>query len=306
MVPATEATSDEIDQKPNSRLCERDSNSRRLQTNEEVPKEVLQKWDCESLEQFDAKDEFQLKDFQVKDNENIFTESAQTGIILLSEKENNSDKNKDQLKPSVDHFAETLKDEQTEIQVPKNENNEMESLERKHEKKVEEFQMETLPRFTLQVTDLDFDKKFDQNFFNENLPEVDSCSDIDENSRAQILAAKRTLMTNAILSSIFLVVFGLMMICSTSNRRYYSVVVLTMLKGALPIFTTIANFGTVQYVIKQYWHYLKSSQIFISLMNLFSKFWKKIELLNIKIVLKILYTIEINNSQIKTLENFRK
>jgi hypothetical protein len=148
----------------------------------------------------------------------------------------------------------------------------MESFELKDANEAEEFQVETFSQettlpFTLQVNNLD--ENFGPNFIHETALDVDSFSEEDGNCKAQILAAKRTLTTNAVLSTIFLVVFAVMMVCSTSNRRYYSVVVLTILKGALPIFTTIANFGTIQFVIMQYWHYIESSQMFISITNWF-------------------------------------
>ena len=75
----------------------------------------------------------------------------------------------------------------------------------------------------------------------------------------QVVAALRSMVTNLVLTLIFILVFGIMMLCSTSNRRYYSVIVLNCLKGALPIFTTIANFGTVRFVVLQYWQYLSQA-----------------------------------------------
>ena len=63
--------------------------------------------------------------------------------------------------------------------------------------------------------------------------------------------------TNFILSLVFILVFGTMMIFSSVNRRYYAMIFLNILKGALPIGTAIANFGTVQFVVVQYWQYIQ-------------------------------------------------
>jgi hypothetical protein len=50
-----------------------------------------------------------------------------------------------------------------------------------------------------------------------------------------------------------------------SVRGYYSAIIFNIMKALLPTFTTIANFGTIQFVILQYWEYFKR-------FNLFSKF----------------------------------
>ena len=63
--------------------------------------------------------------------------------------------------------------------------------------------------------------------------------------------------TNFILSLVFILVLGTMMIFSSVNRRYYAMIFLNILKTALPIGTAIANFGTVQFVVVQYWQYVQ-------------------------------------------------
>jgi hypothetical protein len=261
-----------------SRFCKVDSSSHKIQAVEESPQKVLQKFDSKDAEKLNKKDQFLLNDLQCISNHNRSTEPVQVAMkMFLSEKDNDSEiqpaaKHLENTKTSIDHYRETFEEKPISIKMTENKKATMESFELKDENEAVEFQVEafsqetTLP-FTLQVNNLD--ENFRPNFLHETALDVDSFSEEDDNCKAQILAAKRTLTTNAVLSTIFLVVFALMMICSTSNRRYYSVVVLTILKGALPIFTTIANFGTVQFVITQYWHYIESSQIIIYIKHLF-------------------------------------
>jgi hypothetical protein len=72
----------------------------------------------------------------------------------------------------------------------------------------------------------------------------------------QISSAKRSLQTNLALITLF--IFVLVFLYFIPNRQFLSVLIFSMLKGALPIFTTVANFGTIRSVIRQYYEYLKN------------------------------------------------
>jgi hypothetical protein len=82
-------------------------------------------------------------------------------------------------------------------------------------------------------------------------------TDSEEKTDAQILAAKRSLITNLVLIGQSLVTGMAMLLMTTEYLPFFTVFTFTILKGALPILTTIANFGTVANVISQYWAYLK-------------------------------------------------
>jgi hypothetical protein len=84
----------------------------------------------------------------------------------------------------------------------------------------------------------------------------------EEKRTAQILSAKRSLTTNLSCVSIFIVGHIIIVLLPKSIRSYFSVIVFTFVKGAMPILTTIANFGTVQFIIAQYCNYLKNFKYF--------------------------------------------
>ncbi len=79
----------------------------------------------------------------------------------------------------------------------------------------------------------------------------------EEKTEAQILAAKRSLITNLVLIGQSLLIDMTMPLITKDYLGLFIVFCFTILKGALPILTTIANFGTVANVISQYWTYLK-------------------------------------------------
>ena len=80
-----------------------------------------------------------------------------------------------------------------------------------------------------------------------------------EKTEAQILAAKRSMLTNFILGSIFfLFVISVLSISPMWRPACFAFLFLFM-RIALPIFTTIANFGTVQFVLKQYWNGIQNN-----------------------------------------------
>ena len=79
---------------------------------------------------------------------------------------------------------------------------------------------------------------------------------------AQILSAKRSLVTNLSCCSIFVVGHLIIILLPKGARSYFSVIVFTLVKGAMPILTTIANFGTMQFVISQYFDYFQTFRFF--------------------------------------------
>ncbi len=79
----------------------------------------------------------------------------------------------------------------------------------------------------------------------------------EEKSKAQMSAAERSIKTNLILGLIFLVSFSSLMFVPNIWRPYCYVIVFSVMKGALPVLTAIANFGTVKQVATQYWDYIK-------------------------------------------------
>jgi hypothetical protein len=92
-------------------------------------------------------------------------------------------------------------------------------------------------------------QKNDRNIFTKTASE--------EKTEAQILAAKRSLITNLVLIGQSLLIDMTMTFIAKEYLGLFIVFCFTILKGALPILTTIANFGTVANVISQYWAYLK-------------------------------------------------
>ena len=78
-----------------------------------------------------------------------------------------------------------------------------------------------------------------------------------EKCNAQILSAKRSLITNVCLIFFFMASHCIVVLLPEKERIYFCVIVFAIAKGAMPICTTIANFGTVQFVISQYLTNLK-------------------------------------------------
>jgi hypothetical protein len=72
----------------------------------------------------------------------------------------------------------------------------------------------------------------------------------------QISSARRSLQTNLVLMMLFVLFY--FFILFIPNRQFFSVLIYSLLKGLLPIFTTIANFGTIGSIIRQYYDYLKN------------------------------------------------
>ena len=82
-------------------------------------------------------------------------------------------------------------------------------------------------------------------------------TDAETKTEAQILAAKRSLITNLVLIGQSLLIDVTIPFITPEYLPHVILFYFTVLKGALPILTTIANFGTVGNVISQYWAYLK-------------------------------------------------
>ncbi len=78
-----------------------------------------------------------------------------------------------------------------------------------------------------------------------------------EEKTSQVLAAKRSLITNLVLIGQFLLTDMAMPFIAKEYLPFYVALIFPTLKGALPILTTIANFGTVANVICLYWAHLK-------------------------------------------------
>ncbi len=76
---------------------------------------------------------------------------------------------------------------------------------------------------------------------------------------AQLAAAKRSLKTNLVLLSTFVVLITILIFVESSIPNYFTVIVFTLMKSAMPILTTMANFGTVKQVAGQYWNCLKET-----------------------------------------------
>jgi hypothetical protein len=70
----------------------------------------------------------------------------------------------------------------------------------------------------------------------------------------QLISAKKSLETNLLILVVFFFLFAILIMLP--NREFFSVLAFTVLKGAMPLLTTIVNFGTVQSVMRQYCEYI--------------------------------------------------
>ena len=105
--------------------------------------------------------------------------------------------------------------------------------------------------------------KYLQNELNsqENDDSVMACEKETEKIQAQIAAAKRSMITNLILGGIFCFFGALAMFIPSHLRPFFASTIFSFFKATMPIFTTIANFGTVQFVLSQYWHSYQNYKI---------------------------------------------
>jgi hypothetical protein len=75
-------------------------------------------------------------------------------------------------------------------------------------------------------------------------------------TRAQLAAATRSMKTNLILGTMFVLVLSTLMLVPDFWRPYCYVVVFTIMRGTMPLLTAIANFGTVKFVAVQFLDYV--------------------------------------------------
>jgi len=83
-----------------------------------------------------------------------------------------------------------------------------------------------------------------------------------EKTKSQISAAKRSNKTNLILGILFFAIFTLATFIPKKIRPYFVSFIFSVMKTSMPVFTTIANFGTIQFVLTQYWNYIKQIRLF--------------------------------------------
>jgi hypothetical protein len=74
----------------------------------------------------------------------------------------------------------------------------------------------------------------------------------EEKRLAQIDSAERSLITNLICMFVLFVACTLVAFLPAHISRYFAAVTFTLLKGLMPILSTVANFGTVKSVYLQY------------------------------------------------------
>ena len=85
-----------------------------------------------------------------------------------------------------------------------------------------------------------------------NFSNKDSPTEVNEETlqAKQLLSAKRSLETNLYLILAFIVVLGSTIILP--RKEFFTVIAFSIMKGSMPIMTTIVNFGTIRSVITQY------------------------------------------------------
>ncbi len=74
--------------------------------------------------------------------------------------------------------------------------------------------------------------------------------EMNELKMKQLSAAQRSLQTNLFLITIFTIIF--LSVILLPKREFYTLITFSIMKGSMPIFTTMAKFGTVQMVFSQY------------------------------------------------------
>jgi len=90
-----------------------------------------------------------------------------------------------------------------------------------------------------------------------------------EKQLAQIDSAKRSLLTNLIFIFVFFAVSFLVFWLPVEARNYVCVFFYTLIKGLMPLLSTVANFGTIQTVFLQYKEHF--SQLYV--IKLICKTW---------------------------------
>ncbi len=79
--------------------------------------------------------------------------------------------------------------------------------------------------------------------------------DEEDQTRAQLSAARRSLKTNLVL----LIVFLLLVFSHFIYPTIYAYVATSLLKAVMPILTTVVNFGTIKEMAARYCEYIKHS-----------------------------------------------
>lgn len=75
-----------------------------------------------------------------------------------------------------------------------------------------------------------------------------------ERNKAQIVAAEHSMQTNLVVGGWFCVFLVIqIVIVPKSLREHVGLIVCSIMRSILPIFTTMANFGTVRFVTSLYW-----------------------------------------------------
>ena len=98
---------------------------------------------------------------------------------------------------------------------------------------------------------------------NEQQLEIQAKNKQEEKIMLQIAAAERSLKTNGFIVISFAIVFCIIMAVSKETRVYFHSIAFALIKSALPLLTTIANFGTIQHVARQYWNYFQQQNPFV-------------------------------------------
>jgi hypothetical protein len=74
----------------------------------------------------------------------------------------------------------------------------------------------------------------------------------EEKRLSQIQSAKRSLVTNLICMFVFTIGITVDIMMPVEIRTYFCVIFFTLVKGFMPVLSTVANFGTIQSVCWQY------------------------------------------------------
>jgi hypothetical protein len=78
----------------------------------------------------------------------------------------------------------------------------------------------------------------------------------EEKCKEQVLSAIKALQTNFVLIVLLSFIFFSLIFVSKRLGMYLSVVGFSVMKAAMPLLTTLANFKIVQSVVNQYWNSL--------------------------------------------------
>ena len=115
-----------------------------------------------------------------------------------------------------------------------------------------------VPYFVIDITSVDrYHQMLDTESHHGDLLEHHDTSNKNKETEkhlAQMVAAKRSIVTNIVLGFLFIFLLGVIMLVPSTWRPYCFAVIFSFIKVAMPVLTTISNFGTVQFVLLQYWN----------------------------------------------------